>query len=728
MSIKKLNVLTVPSVRTLFSIRCLLVVAVTHFVLRVLLPPIRTENRGKTCPLCHNKFTSQRDEQLERILDGSKVYCPNRNKGCDWIGDLGQCDSHLGIHRPVYHRLRNRELKPEYYILNLGSKLQDKSYCQFQEIDEYYSLKSRSDHQIELRKQSQVKLAQFQEADEYYSLNDLLDGAKYQGSKKQFQSAQDRQLDTDFIQVITATVLIFAAVIFITQSSVTTQWIPTLYNDIKTKMVDIITHTYSSSISTDSEMQCATHDVAGMKDYKLLLAADKNSDHNVDSVKSHTFTHHDMCERKGTESQTQLHMDSARTKDYKRGESYNNVVLYYTSLLIESIDSMIITFFTTVLMIMFLRAGNYLVQGLRALIYNIIIVFLFVNTLLIWIPLLYEHLFKCDIKTKNVMADVTTCRDYCSTSTGSEMQSATTDTRTMPTCDVSSGVEVQGNMYTYYNVIFHIILAILIMIAFLKIGNYLQNLEVREHHINVARNLSIPACLHDENELHLFASGIPSISNYFFAANNIASVPFVGEVELITCDSQGCEYWNPDHDITIRIPPGAIPPGMTVQIEVAVTLYGPFQFQNNSFPVSPILWLCCQNIVTFKKPIEIILPHFVNDTAGTQKNVINFAKADHRSYLVDKSGMKCYVFKPVDTAFIDIKEGQQNYGLLPINHCCFFCITADSSFSADIAPGYCFWCIEKPLSPPQSRDAVLLCTTFFLSTCRTVSKNCNVCH
>jgi hypothetical protein len=114
------------------------------------------------------------------------------------------------------------------------------------------------------------------------------------------------------------------------------------------------------------------------------------------------------------------------------------------------------------------------------------------------------------------------------------------------------------------------------MLAFLKIGNYLQrlqNLEVREHHINVARNLSIPTCLRYERELYLFTSGVPSISSYFLAANNIASVPFVGEVDLITCDSRGGEYWNPDHDITIRIPPGAIPPGMAVQIEVAVALY-----------------------------------------------------------------------------------------------------------------------------------------------------------
>ena len=224
-------------------------------------------------------------------------------------------------------------------------------------------------------------------------------------------------------------------------------------------------------------------------------------------------------------------------------------------------------------------------------------------------------------------------------------------------------------------------------------------------------------------ETCLFRFCVPSISTYYHCANNISNVPFIGEVEVLECDSLGCEYWNPDHNITIRIPPGTIPPDMTVQIEVAVTLYGPFQFPNSSFPISPILWLCSQKEITFKQPIEVILPHFVNDTA--MNFGIKFAKADHRWYSIDKSGMKCYVFEPVDTAFANVKEESRNYGLLSISHCCFFCITADSSFRSDIAlgAGYCFWCIEKPLLPPQTRDKVLLCTTFFLSTCSTVSSH-----
>ena len=260
------------------------------------------------------------------------------------------------------------------------------------------------------------------------------------------------------------------------------------------------------------------------------------------------------------------------------------------------------------------------------------------------------------------------------------------------------------------------------MVALLQIGKYqqhLQNTEAREHNISTDRNLFASAG--ELEKKYLFTSGILSISNYYHCANNIASVPFIGEVEVLACDSRGCEYWNPDHDITIRIPPDAIPLGVTVQLEVAVALYGPFKFPNNSFPISPILWLCSQKEITFRKPIGIILPHFVNDIRNPG---INFAKADHKWYSVDELGMKRYVFKQVDTAFINIKEGTRNYGLLSVNHCCYFCITAANSFSSDLAlkAGYCFWCIEKPLSPLQSRDMVLLCATFFLNTCRTVSQ------
>ena len=224
-------------------------------------------------------------------------------------------------------------------------------------------------------------------------------------------------------------------------------------------------------------------------------------------------------------------------------------------------------------------------------------------------------------------------------------------------------------------------------------------------------------------EMHLFKSGVPSISSYFYCVNNIASVPFIGMVEVIVCDSLGCEYWNSDHDITIRIPGGAIPPGMMIHLEVAVTLYGPFQFPNGSYPISPILWICIQENIALKKPFEVILPNFVNGYDISLKNPgIKFTKADHKLYSIDESDMKHYIFKPVDTAFVYIKEGSRNYSILSTDHCCYYCIIADNPVCSDLAlrAGHCFWCIEKPLSPPQSRDKILLCTTFFLESCITV--------
>ena len=203
--------------------------------------------------------------------------------------------------------------------------------------------------------------------------------------------------------------------------------------------------------------------------------------------------------------------------------------------------------------------------------------------------------------------------------------------------------------------------------------------------------------------------------------SNIASVPFLTQVKVLTCDSSGCEYYNYDHDITLRIPGDAIPPGMVIHLEVAVALYGPFQFPDGSCPISPILWLCIQENVDLRKPIDIILPHLLTDA----KNIgIRFAKADHKQYATDEFGRNQYIFEPLETAF---KERNQNYGILSTQHCCLLCITSnDPQISPDFAlkAGYYLWCIEKPSShslTSRARDTLHFCATFCLPTCREVS-------
>jgi hypothetical protein len=218
---------------------------------------------------------------------------------------------------------------------------------------------------------------------------------------------------------------------------------------------------------------------------------------------------------------------------------------------------------------------------------------------------------------------------------------------------------------------------------------------------------------------------LPSVSTYYQCSQNIASVPFLNQVEILTCDSSGCDYYNCHHGITLRIPDDAIPPGMIIHLEVAVALYGPFQFPDGSCPISPILWFCIQENVNLRKPIDVILPHFLTDVNNFG---ICFAKADHtKQYATDESGQNYYAFKPLETAFIAYKERNQNYGILPTQHCCFLCITSnDPQISPDFAlkAGYYLWCIEKPSShspTSRARDTLHLCATFCLPTCREVS-------
>lgn len=53
------------------------------------------ERDGKPCPHCRGSFISYDDKKLRRTLNGYKVFCPHKEKGCKWIGELSQCDAHL---------------------------------------------------------------------------------------------------------------------------------------------------------------------------------------------------------------------------------------------------------------------------------------------------------------------------------------------------------------------------------------------------------------------------------------------------------------------------------------------------------------------------------------------------------------------------------------------------------------------------------------------------------
>ena len=50
---------------------------------------------GKPCPLCSQQIELVDDKRLERILNGLTVYCPHKEKGCEWTGELREVNNHL---------------------------------------------------------------------------------------------------------------------------------------------------------------------------------------------------------------------------------------------------------------------------------------------------------------------------------------------------------------------------------------------------------------------------------------------------------------------------------------------------------------------------------------------------------------------------------------------------------------------------------------------------------
>ena len=199
-------------------------------------------------------------------------------------------------------------------------------------------------------------------------------------------------------------------------------------------------------------------------------------------------------------------------------------------------------------------------------------------------------------------------------------------------------------------------------------------------------------------------------------AEKNAGVPFLDHV-LLECGSDGTEWTNVDHDITLRIPEGALAEGKKVHLEIGVAMYGPFIFPENTQPISPILWLCIlEDDVELTKPFQVVLPHYLTGIPRerVQYHQVTFAKARHndRSYMDDQMKFKFHKSKVEP---ILASSGYRNYGVLVSRHCCFYCLQAKQSEELAKDAGYCLTRIESFLTP--ERNEVYFSVTYFLETC-----------
>ena len=198
------------------------------------------------------------------------------------------------------------------------------------------------------------------------------------------------------------------------------------------------------------------------------------------------------------------------------------------------------------------------------------------------------------------------------------------------------------------------------------------------------------------------------------------AVPYLDPIEVVTFDNSGGEYTNEAHDIIIRVPQGAISKGVTVNIEVGVTLHGPFSYPRNAKPVSPILWLCMQQDVLLRKSVEVVLPHCVSGLKGGEHNglELGFLKANHHEVVSGSEEQSMYTFHPL--------EGKVKFtsscGTIQTQHFCFLCIKAQLSRELVQKSGYCLSrVIPHPWPASQSQIFIYFCVTYFMKTCLKVS-------
>ena len=195
-------------------------------------------------------------------------------------------------------------------------------------------------------------------------------------------------------------------------------------------------------------------------------------------------------------------------------------------------------------------------------------------------------------------------------------------------------------------------------------------------------------------------------------------VQFIDPIEIISCDTLGCDYYNPRHDVRLKIPEGAILPSeRIIDIEFGVTMHGPFKLSDvrSVRRISPVVWLCVQQdgFSGFQKDVEITIPHFLHLCTEDADKYLRFLKADHQP---DASGKEEYHLKPADgKAVFD----RATHGTLLTKHFCWQCLT--SSIYPDKYTKYCLIGGRSKRSLGTQDWQIIFVVCYLLQSCILVS-------
>ena len=206
---------------------------------------------------------------------------------------------------------------------------------------------------------------------------------------------------------------------------------------------------------------------------------------------------------------------------------------------------------------------------------------------------------------------------------------------------------------------------------------------------------------------------------------NQLGVPFIDPVELISCDTLGCDYYNHRHDVVVRIPKGAILPSEgRIDIEFGVAMYGPFKISDGMSVrrISPVVWLCVQqhNFSGFQKDVEITIPHFLHFSTDDAYKYLRFLKADHRLDMLDENGdVEYQLMSASGRPVFDCAT----HGTLLTKHFCLVCLA--TSIHPDKHTKYYLVGGRPQASLNAKEGQIIFWICYFLQSCLWVGFFCS---
>ena len=178
----------------------------------------------------------------------------------------------------------------------------------------------------------------------------------------------------------------------------------------------------------------------------------------------------------------------------------------------------------------------------------------------------------------------------------------------------------------------------------------------------------------------------------------------VGDIEAKMFDERGGVFHSYKHEVTVIVPPEAIPSGILAELKFAATVVAPVKFTDVT-PVSAIYWLCMG--VTLEKSIQIRLPQkFVENDVTLQ-----FAKSLHSSTKVIEP-----IMGAIDGGNFSALE---NYVHIEVNHFCYYCIV--KGLDPSKIPPSTYLVVAMKCHEKEKIWRVDICVLPMINTCLEVS-------